>query len=233
MRGDYYNDKLSAGRLKQAYDIAPPRVKQYLEAEVDHVAGYIMSGDRVLELGCGYGRILPRLAEKASCVIGIDTSLTSLFMGRELLRDTPNCFLLRMDAIRLGFSDGVFDRVVCIQNGISAFHVSQRELIGESIRVAKPAATILFSSYSERFWEHRLEWFRLQSEAGLLGEIDHEKTGNGVIICKDGFKATTVNPERFVSIVTGFNVDFQIIEVDESSIFCEITPEKKTASSTA
>ncbi len=33
-RFSYYEEKLSAERLKKAYTIAPPRVKQYLEAEV-------------------------------------------------------------------------------------------------------------------------------------------------------------------------------------------------------
>ena len=61
----YYSQKLSAVRLKQVYDIAPPRVRQYLDAEVNHVLEKMHPGDLVIELGCGYGRILPKLAEKA------------------------------------------------------------------------------------------------------------------------------------------------------------------------
>lgn len=220
---DYYNDKLSAERLVRVYDIAPPRVRRYLEMEVDHIIERISSGDAVLELGCGYGRILPRLARKANSVIGIDTSLASLKLGREKLKGISNCHLFNMDAIRPAFADRVFDVVVCIQNGISAFHVDQRDLIRESIRVTKPGGIVLFSSYSDKFWDTRLEWFRLQSEAGLLGEIDPEKTGNGVIVCRDGFTATTVGPEEFFSIVKGTDLDTRIVEVDESSLFCEVT----------
>jgi len=96
-------------------------------------------------------------------------------------------------------------------------------LVRESLRVTKPGGTVLFSSYSDRFWEDRLHWFQLQSEAGLLGEIDHEKTGDGVIVCKDGFTATTVEPEEFFSLVEGIDIDTRIVEVDKSSLFCEIT----------
>ena len=220
----YYSDKLSANRLKQCYEIAPPRVQQYLEAEVDHIMQKIRPGDMVLELGCGYGRILPRLAQKARLVIGIDLSLGSLMLGREMLSGIPNTLLLNMDAVQLGFRDRVFDRVICIQNGISAFRVNQKDLIRESIRVAKPGGTLLFSSYSDKFWKYRLEWFQLQSEAGLLGEIVWEKTHDGVIVCKDGFKATTVRPDEFLSLTAEFDVDTQIVEVDESSLFCEISP---------
>jgi 2-polyprenyl-6-hydroxyphenyl methylase/3-demethylubiquinone-9 3-methyltransferase len=129
-----------------------------------------------------------------------------------------------MDAIQIGFCDKVFDVVICIQNGISAFHVNQKELIRESIRVAKPSGIVLFSSYSEKFWNARLEWFERQSEAGLLGEIDYAKTRDGVIVCKDGFTATTVRPDEFLSLTADVNAEVRITEVDESSLFCEIVP---------
>ncbi|PNX48546.1 MAG: SAM-dependent methyltransferase, partial [Thermoplasmata archaeon M9B1D] len=63
-----------------------------------------------------------------------------------------------------------------------------------------------------------------QSDAGLIGEIDSKKTRDGVIVCKDGFTATTVNKEQFIALTQRFNVKTSIIEVDESSLFCEIYP---------
>lgn len=220
----YYDHNLSAQRLMQCYEIAPPRVQQYLDAEVEHVLKHIRPGDEVLELGCGYGRILPQLAVKAGWAIGIDTSLESLKLGREMLSDIPNCLLLQIDAIHLAFRDRIFDRVFCVQNGISAFHVNPGDLIRESLRVTKPGGTVLYSSYSDRFWEHRLEWFERQSEAGLLGEINYEKTRDGMIACRDGFTATTVRPDQFLSLTAGFAIQAKIVEVDSSSLFCEITP---------
>jgi SAM-dependent methyltransferase len=222
MATDYYQDKLSAERLRQVYEIAPRRVRQYLEAEANHILGKIRSGDALLELGCGYGRILPLLAKKAHRVVGIDTSLASLAMGRDQLGRYSNCFLLQMNAVQLAFRHHRFDVVACIQNGISAFHVNQRDLVQESIRVTKPGGTVLFSSYSDKFWENRLEWFRLQSEIGLLGEIDLEKSRDGQIVCKDGFTATTVGPGDFLSLTADLPVDAYVVEVDESSLFCEM-----------
>ena len=69
----------------------------------------------------------------------------------------------------------MFDAVVCLQNGISAFHVDPERLIGESLRVTKPGGTVFLSSYSDRFWAYRLAWFKLQEAEGLVGEIDYEK----------------------------------------------------------
>ena len=83
MTSRYYEEKLSALRLKQCYEIAPRRVQQYLEAEINHVLDRTRPEDHLLELGCGYGRVLPPLAEKAGFVIGIDTSHPNLLLGQE------------------------------------------------------------------------------------------------------------------------------------------------------
>jgi 2-polyprenyl-6-hydroxyphenyl methylase/3-demethylubiquinone-9 3-methyltransferase len=218
----YYTDRLAAERLLRVYEIAPPRVRQYLDAEVAHVLGGIRRGDTVLELGCGYGRVLAQLAVKAGRTIGIDTSLASLRLGQGLLDRCGNCRLICMDATRLGFRDQTFDLVACIQNGISAFHCDERQLVGEAIRVTRPGGTVLFSTYSPKFWADRLKWFELQSEAGLLGEIDNARTGDGVIACKDGFTGKAFRPEQLLSFAADFDVDATIVEIDESSIFCEI-----------
>lgn len=162
---DYYSDKLSADRLKRVYEITSPRAQRYFEAEINHVLQKVNSDDLVLDLGCGYGRVIPSLAKRVKSVVGIDTSLASLLMGQELFPGISN--------------------------------------------------------YSEKFWDHRLEWFRLQSEAELLGEIDYDKTRNGMIVCKDEFTAKTVSLDQFLTLTSGLNV-----EVDESSVFCEMSPKR-------
>jgi 2-polyprenyl-6-hydroxyphenyl methylase/3-demethylubiquinone-9 3-methyltransferase len=128
-----------------------------------------------------------------------------------------------MDAVALGFADHVFDVVACLQNGISAFKVDQRDLIREAVRVTRPGGVALFSSYAERFWDHRLAWFKLQADEGLLGEIDWDQTGDGVIVCKDGFRATTVSPEEFRELAASLDLPCSVREVDESSVFCTLT----------
>jgi len=218
----YYSEKLSAERLRQVYELAPSRVKQYLEAEIRFVVDRMNPADLVLELGCGYGRVLARLAEKTERVAGVDTSLDSLVMARASGGIRGTVALLVMNAATLGFRDNCFDLVACVQNGISAFKVDQEQLMREALRVTRSGGRVLFSSYAEAFWADRLDWFRLQADHGLLGDIDEEATGNGVIVCKDGFRATTIGPEDFKALASKIAVTPVITEVDASSIFCEI-----------
>ena len=116
------------------------------------------------------------------------------------------------------------DAVVCIQNGISAFHVNPLQLISEGVRVTRPGGVAIFSSYAASFWEERLNWFRLQAAEGLLGAIDEDRTKDGVIVCHDGFTATTVGSSQFRQLTASLNALVMITEVDNSSLFCEIRP---------
>ncbi|MFX0085174.1 MAG: class I SAM-dependent methyltransferase [Candidatus Hodarchaeota archaeon] len=218
----YYSEKLSADRLKHCYDIAPPRIKQYLEAEIKYVLDNIEPTDVVLELGCGYGRVLAKLAEKSKVIYGIDTSKPSINLAKEFLENFSNIKLFQMNARSLLFEDDFFDVIVVIQNGISAFKIDPHDLIKESLRVTKEGGKILISSYSEKIWADRLEWFILQSKEGLLGEIDFEKTKNGKIVCIDGFEATTYSKGDFIELISELALNATIKEVDQSSIFCTI-----------
>jgi 2-polyprenyl-6-hydroxyphenyl methylase/3-demethylubiquinone-9 3-methyltransferase len=219
---DYYSKKLSAGRLRQVYEIASPRVKQYLDAEIDFVLERIAPGDRVLELGCGYGRVLEKLIARVTPVFGIDTSLDSLLQAKQAPGGS-NYRLAVMNAVHIAVGADCFDVAVCIQNGISAFNVNRKDLMAEAVRITRPGGTVLFSSYADLFWPERLAWFRRQAARGLLGEIDEEATGNGVIVCKDGFQATTVGPEDFKTLAAKLGILPEISIVDESSVFCKIT----------
>ncbi len=217
----YYADNLSGARLKECYEIAPPRVRQYLAAEIRFVLERLEPEDAVLELGCGYGRVALELAKVAERIVGIDTSVESLGLATEMAGAESTCEFIEMDALDLQFSDKEFDAVVCVQNGICAFGVDPSRLIGEAVRVTRPGGRVLLSSYSERFWKHRLRWFELQAERGLVGEIDYEATGNGVIVCKDGFRAGAMSPEDFESLCFRSGIVPAITEVDGSSVFCE------------
>jgi 2-polyprenyl-6-hydroxyphenyl methylase/3-demethylubiquinone-9 3-methyltransferase len=218
----YYDEKLGGRRLQRCYEIAPPRVRQYLEAEIRHVLSRLKPTDIVLELGCGYGRVALRLAQAARLVVGIDTCEESLTLAWETAAVDPRCEFFRMNALELQFPDDEFDAVVCVQNGICAFGVDQEALLREALRTTRSGGLCQFSTYSDRFWEDRLAWFEAQAAEGLLGPIDHDASRDGVIVCEDGFRAGRLTPLELQSLCAGIEVTPEITEVDGSSVFCEV-----------
>ncbi len=228
---NYYTARLSGNRLRRCYTLAPARVQQYLDAEIAHVHGCLRPPERVLELGCGYGRVLARLADAGHQVVGVDTSLESLLAARAATAGPSHWLLAAMDASALGFRARSFDAVVCIQNGICAFRTDPEKLLREALRVLRPGGRAMFSSYHEAFWPHRLHWFELQAAEGLVGEIDYGATEPGVIVCKDGFRSATCSGDQFIQMCARIGIRPTITAVDESSVFCELIrpPDASTA----
>jgi len=183
-KGTYYKEKLSADRLLKCYEIAPLRIKQYLDAEIQFVISNFHGADLVLELGCGYGRVMKAVSPFVSMIVGNDISKESLELAKSYMKPYKNYRVLQMDASNMAIRPCTFDAVFCIQNGISAFGVDKKRLIAESIRVTKNNGIILFSSYSPKIWDDRLDWFKKQSQIGLLGETSIIEVDESSIFCK-------------------------------------------------
>ncbi len=218
----YYKQSLNAQKLYNVYETKHDRVKQYLNAEIDFVRKNLYGSEVVLELGAGYGRIVKELAPYCKEIIGVDISEGNVNFGMEYLEGVENARLIVMDVHNLEL-DGLFDVILCLQNGLSAMKIEPLSYINSIMALLNEGGRAYISTYSPNFWEHRLAWFQEQAEKGLLGEIDMEKTKDGIIICKDGFQAKTHSPEDLDAIGKVSGCAYEVIEVDESSVFLVIT----------
>lgn len=93
---------LTAGRLERVYE---------------DIAAWLMSGERVLDVGCGTGALAVRLARQGCYITGIDISPRMLARAAERLRaeDMENQVVLQeLGAVDLdtAFPDASFDAVV-------------------------------------------------------------------------------------------------------------------------
>lgn len=219
MPDNYYTNSLNAQRLWQVYDTAIPRISEYLQRETAFVRDRLKKTDAVLEIAAGYGRIMKELAPFVGSITGIEISGGNVHFGGGYLKNIANTELLVMDAHNIDY-DSCFDAVLCLQNGLSAIRADVPEAFAAKvIRALKIGGKAYFSTYHPNFWEQRIEWFQEQASKGLIGELDMEKTKNGVIICKDGFRATTHSITDLEKIGRSTNCGWQIFEVDDSSIF--------------
>ncbi len=176
----------------------------------------------MLELAAGYGRIMKEIAPFVKSVIGIDVSSNNVRFGEEYLKNTENTVLITKDVHDIDY-DNSFDAVLCLQNGLSAVRAEVPEVFAAKVlKALKKGGKAYFSTYHSNFWEQRVAWFQEQSRKGLIGELDMEKTKDGIIICKDGFRATTHSISDLEKIGRSSECGWQIFEVDDSSIFLVI-----------
>ena len=101
---DYYAKKLNAENLRRVYEIASPRIRQYLQAEIDFVMDRLPYGGAILETGCGYCRVLESFRRRTNRVFGVDSAFMSLALGREVYG--PHSFRLGGHGCRpVGFQE--------------------------------------------------------------------------------------------------------------------------------
>jgi cyclopropane fatty-acyl-phospholipid synthase-like methyltransferase len=100
------------------------------EAYLDQVAARLPSGGRVLDLGCGNGAKIARLAGKVE-LVAVDISEEQLGLARERL---PRATVLSGDFGELEFAAETFDAITALY---SIMHVPRQEHRGLFERIAR------------------------------------------------------------------------------------------------
>lgn len=107
--------------------------------------------DKLIEVGCGTGRMLQHFAKHADFVTGADLSFESLKRCRERFEKLglwERTLLVHADASFLPFQDEIFDAVASCQ---MIEHVPsdrmRRKVIAEIVRILKPNGRFAISGY--------------------------------------------------------------------------------------
>ncbi|HKY50702.1 MAG TPA: class I SAM-dependent methyltransferase [Candidatus Limnocylindria bacterium] len=69
--------------------------------------------DRALDLGCGVGHTLRRIAPLVAFAVGADATIEMMLAGRGGVVSGPNVAFAQTDATRLPFADATFDVATC------------------------------------------------------------------------------------------------------------------------
>ncbi|MEP6775690.1 MAG: class I SAM-dependent methyltransferase [Chloroflexota bacterium] len=105
--------------------------------------------DRVLEIGCGVGRVGHELAPLCGEWHGSDISGNMIKFARGRTEDIPNIFLHELPEPNLSiFNDGYFD---CVYSTIVFMHLDKAEMFNymlETYRVLAPGGRAYFDAYN-------------------------------------------------------------------------------------
>ncbi|HYT91442.1 MAG TPA: methyltransferase domain-containing protein [Gemmataceae bacterium] len=111
-------------------------------------AANVAAGQRVLDVGCGFGGTLAALAERCRglTLCGLNIDRRQLHRARQLL--PPDTALVAGDACRLPFADASFDAVLCVE---AIFHFPERQrFFQEARRVLRPRGWLALSDFVPR-----------------------------------------------------------------------------------
>jgi SAM-dependent methyltransferase len=104
------------------------------------------SSSRILDLGCGIGRISRPFSDRFSEVVGVDINAEILAVAKEYIGEKNNVSLIENDGRTIPFQDNHFDYVYC---GGVLQHIPDIDVIAgyfsEGLRVLKPNGILNFS----------------------------------------------------------------------------------------
>jgi ubiquinone/menaquinone biosynthesis C-methylase UbiE len=113
-----------------------------------------MSGDRVIELGCGPGFYSRNLAQRFSniTVTGVDRSERQLSWARQRTDASSirNCSFERVNVLSLPFADGSFDALIASR--MFTILSEQRRAVEEMFRVLKAGGRCFIAEPRYAFW---------------------------------------------------------------------------------
>ncbi len=112
-------------------------------------------GKKVLDVGCGAGTDLARIAKGGAIVTGVDLSSSAIALAKQNFAQQGLAADLReADGERLPFDDNAFDFVFA--HGVVQYTAHDQALVDECRRVVKPGGTAVFQVYNRVSWLHGL-----------------------------------------------------------------------------
>jgi SAM-dependent methyltransferase len=151
------------GPLAEDYDRLRPADENWWALVDALVAEGDLAGRRVLDVGCGTGRLALALAERGGKVWGVDPSEPMLAKARAVAGRRVGFKLGTAEA--LPFKDGWFDRAVL---RLVVHLVDRRRALPELARVLAPGGRAVVATFAPGHFE----WFWLTSVFPEVAEID-------------------------------------------------------------
>lgn len=191
--------------------------EDYLAKEVEYIISNVDKKSNVLEIGCGSGRVINKIAPLAHKVIGIDNSQLQLEDSKKLLSSHSNVELRLMGGKNILFKDSSFDTVLMLFNLLGNLSEKDKiKILKEVKRVTKNGGNILVSVYSENAAPYQMEWY------GHLGLKIASVTENFVSF---RFKNIQVSAERFTKkklteLFAKADLDVEIHDLAEFTYMC-------------
>lgn len=134
--------------------------RKYLDKEKKFVLQGLSPSDKILDVGCGIGRLIPEIAPRVTLYIGIDNDQSYVKKANETAMTHPNASVMLLDAHKLQrkFRKNEFDKAIITWNTLGCVKNDKKVLEGLS-KVVKNQ--IIFSVVAKGSLKDRVKYYRM------------------------------------------------------------------------
>ncbi len=115
---------------------------------------YIIEGEKILDLGCGNGRLFEIFQDKKVDYVGVDNSEKLIEIAK---KKHPKIKFQKTDGLILPFPDNYFDKIFCIA---VLHHIPsgkfRRQFLKEARRVLKSEGFLVITVWN--LWQRKIAW---------------------------------------------------------------------------
>jgi SAM-dependent methyltransferase len=125
---------------------------------------YLAPGARILDVGCGNGKMFSPLMRAGYDMFGLDVSGNAL-------RDLVQFNVVLGDARHLPFKSGTFDAAVCYDVLQHLLNVERRDAVAEMRRILKPGARLFIQAFGRedmRYGGMPIEQHTFLRQSGII-----------------------------------------------------------------
>lgn len=176
---------------EKGYDLISGKfsaTRKHFWRNLEFIGDYVKDGDKILDFGCGNGRLLELFGEKKIEYIGMDVSEKLIDIAKERYASSGAKFQKISGQDSLAFPNDYFNAIY----SIAAFHhlpseEYRKEITTELFRVLKPGGRVVITAWN---------LYQLKYLKNLLGNWLSKLSGRSDLDWKDCYISFTDNQGR-------------------------------------
>lgn len=155
---DKYETKKILGELEKGYDLVADKfseTRKHFWRDLEFIGDYTKDGDKILDYGCGNGRLLELISGKNIEYTGVDVSQKLIDIAKNKYKsENIKFYKINTSQSSLAFENNYFNTIysIAVLHHIPGKEL-RREIVKEIYRVTKPGGCIVITVWN--LWQKR------------------------------------------------------------------------------
>ncbi|MDP1884475.1 MAG: class I SAM-dependent methyltransferase [Candidatus Moranbacteria bacterium] len=198
---------------------APPTILQkFFTGDIDFIKNKLTRNQNILEVGCGFGRLLYPLSTVSKNVTGIDFSKNQIQKTANNTKQSKNITVRLMRAEKMNFKNNCFDQSICLNNSLGNMPGIEKQVIQEMKRITKAGGKIIVRVFADNTKVRKAQHQNYR-RLNFTGIRDFKQA----VTTQEGFYSRRFTRKNLQDIFHNCNLKPKIIKDGEAGYIAEAT----------